>query len=77
MSGPDNFDRAIARVRGEEFVHPRVSMDAAGGITLREHLAGLALQGSLASGEEGDAAGHARYAVECADALLAALAVPR
>lgn len=47
------------------------------GMTLRQHYAGLALQGLLAyPGSSGNPGDQARAAVACADALLAELVKP-
>lgn len=48
-------------------------------LTKREQIAAMAMQGSIASDPEGAVKpeGHARWSVECADALLAELAKER
>lgn len=60
--------------RADACAFPTVASDP--GLTIREHYAGLAMQGLLASpeGEGLDADGIAKYAVRRADALIAELA---
>lgn len=48
-------------------------MEGAPGLTKREYFAGLALQGFIAGRYKHHQADLAEYAVECADAILAAL----
>lgn len=62
--------------RSSEPVHPAQGRSGLlhSGITLREHLAGLAMQGLLARDAHHDPVGTAELATRCADALLAELA---
>lgn len=62
-------------------VHPKSSIENAPGMTLREHYAGLAMQGLVTGHMNCGPGSHvnmaaffAHFAVEYADALLAALA---
>lgn len=49
-------------------------IDPQPGITLRQHYAGLAMQGAMADGEVIDFDAFSNYCVKAADALLAELA---
>ena len=49
------------------------TMQATGGLTIREHFAGLAMQGIVAAQESTDPPKVAEFALQYADALIAAL----
>lgn len=59
--------------RGDKQAFPLPGSYAREGMTLREYYAGLAMQGSSAIREWNDHDGIAKWSVEMADALLAAL----
>lgn len=67
MTNADAPAAGFATLTGESYL----------GLTKRERFALAALQASIAAEDPADPApihGHARYAVDCADALLAELA---